>query len=154
MHTYEHQFQQKILAKKCARTSGVQELTQPIETRELTRNLRHFQDQTRQGSKQVPVSHVHWIPALDFTNGKGFLAWDSGMAKSLNSHTGGLWSTFLLIHTSVPSERCISLGLQSLSKIKNQFPIFKYQETSQQNLDFGFFMRYGTIWQHWGSIFY
>lgn len=154
MDTYEHQSQQKILAKECARTSGVQELTQSVETRELTRNIRHFQDQTRQGSKQVLVSHVRWIPALYFTNGKGFLAWDSGMAKSLSSHTGGLWSTFHLTHASVPSERRISLGLQSLSKIKNQFPIFKYRETSQRNLDFGFFMRYGTIWQHWGSLFY
>lgn len=63
------------------------------------------------------IGYQLYILPMEKDSWLGILAW----LKSLKSHTGGLWSTFHLTHASVPSERCISLGLQSLSKIKIGF---------------------------------
>ena len=75
------------------------------------------------------------------------------MAKSLNLHIGGLWSTSCLTNTSIISERCILLGLQMLNKIKNLVSNIYILGDSMVKFRFWLFMKYANSCNT-GAFFY
>lgn len=64
------------------------------------------------------MSCVHWVRALDITDGKRINGLESSMADSPSSCIGGLWSTFHPTDTTFTSDGYIVLGLQNLTKLK------------------------------------
>lgn len=67
----------------------------------------------------ITVSHVHWVPAPDITSRKIKSIGLELVQLNLSTHIGGLWSTFHPTDTCYISDRCVVLGLQSLTKLKS-----------------------------------